>query len=326
MARMKITIFKEKLGKLAFRQLEKLQSLGQQLFALIKSPAHQPHQDRLRTLLQWFTVPLTLWRIDLTGLGQHIAQLLRTGQRPDRRLLLLLDQLNDLPCQEEQDNVAAREFDVQTGAYDSLLRNPSKYDALEKALLKNEQLIQEWEQIKQLFDITPYRNTRGVIRRTQMQERNFHASEWSFDHQPDKEKWLFQAFFDLFCHRYNLYGMEYDKPLLQRLTVNRTAYGTIIFLPRYMYPDPRRDLNWTAIQSIHWHPELQWQGPKASDNQLEKNEQLRRVAAANAEALARGLSGDARWRYIEDRAGLKRGTDRSTIRRFIREAQKLPGI
>ena len=322
---MKINIYKEKLSQLAFRQFQKLQKLGHELFGLLKNPAQKPHRERLRRLIEWLTVPLTLWPIDFTGLGKFLSRCLDSGEEFDRRFLLLLDQLDYFPSQEEQDNVSGHEHVVQTGAYDSLLRNPAKYDAQEKELLKNEQLMRHWNQIKELFKVSKYRSNRGVIRRTQMQERNFRPPGWEFDSVADKEKWCFRAFFDLFCHRYNLYGMEYDRPLLQRPTINRTAYGTLIFIPRYLNFDPRHDLDWAAFHKIHWHPELKRQGPKASDNRVERNEMLRRIREANETALAEGKSGDERWSYIEDQAGLLPDTDRGTLRRLIRESAKLKG-
>src|SRR6185436_14730473 len=104
----------------------------------------------------------------------------------------------------------------------------------------------------------------------------------------------FQNVFDAFCHRWDLYGMELrkipnskiqipnksqnpnpnsvcslseeweDRPLLLKLTVNVTPYGTIIVVPKYWSFDPKRDLKWGAVTSLHKMREVKRQGPKLS--------------------------------------------------------------
>jgi hypothetical protein len=45
--------------------------------------------------------------------------------------------------------------------------------------------------------------------------------------------------------------MEGDRPLLLKLTVNLTPFGTMILIPGYWSFDPKRDLNWKAITALH---------------------------------------------------------------------------
>lgn len=45
--------------------------------------------------------------------------------------------------------------------------------------------------------------------------------------------------------------MEKDKPLLMKVSVNPTPYGTLIFVPRTWSFDARRDLDWGAITRLH---------------------------------------------------------------------------
>jgi hypothetical protein len=71
---------------------------------------------------------------------------------------------------------------------------------------------------------------KGVIRRTMGAERNLRPS---FSVNPRRRDDVFQAAFDAFCLHWNLYGMQNDEPLLLKLAVNITPYGTLIHIPAY---------------------------------------------------------------------------------------------
>jgi hypothetical protein len=62
---------------------------------------------------------------------------------------------------------------------------------------------------------------------------------------------VFRAAFDAFCLRWNLYGMQNDDPLLLKLAVNITPYGTMIHIPAYWSFEPKQDIRWDAIACLH---------------------------------------------------------------------------
>ena len=66
---------------------------------------------------------------------------------------------------------------------------------------------------------------KGVIRRTMSAERNLRPS---FSVNCRRRDDVFQAAFDAFCLRWNLYGRHNAEPLLLKLAVNLTPYGTMI--------------------------------------------------------------------------------------------------
>jgi len=52
------------------------------------------------------------------------------------------------------------------------------------------------------------------------QERNLREAGWPFDWSDPRRR--FHFFFDAFCYRWKLYGMEHDRPLLLKISVNPT--------------------------------------------------------------------------------------------------------
>src|SRR5208337_2957842 len=87
-----------------------------------------------------------------------------------------------------------------------------------------------------------------LIRRTMNVERNLRPS---FSVNLHRRNDVFQAAFDAFCLRWNLFGVQNDEPLLLKLSVNLTPYGTMIHIPAYWSFDPKRDIRWDAIAKLH---------------------------------------------------------------------------
>src|SRR5437870_10267877 len=92
--------------------------------------------------------------------------------------------------------------------------------------------------------------------------------------------------------------MRGDRPLLLKLTVNLTPFGTMIFIPAYWSFDARRDLNWRAITALHKARGVRKQGSKLGANQLAAREEAIRARDLWKQAAARKLKGEAR---ISDR-------------------------
>jgi hypothetical protein len=123
-----------------------------------------------------------------------------------------------------------------------------------------------------------------VIRRRLSQERNLREG-WKFDWADERRR--FQAVFDAFCYAWDLYGMEKDKPLLMKLSVNPTPYGTLIFIPRTWSFDARRDMDWGAIARLHRAGGVTKQGPKLSPSRMEQREDAAAVGSGGEERSQR---------------------------------------
>ena len=166
------------------------------------------------------------------------------------------------PPASTQTVVAQQEHQVQVGNHEPLIKQQHKFDAMEKELAQNPEFNADWNAIKMQFDVVRFQNHKKIIRRRMVQERNF-RSDWEFRWHRNAHQ--FQVIFDAFCHRWNLYGMERDKPLLLKLTSQPDPYGTMIVVPSYWSFDAKRDLKWNAIKALHRARCVSRQGPKLDD-------------------------------------------------------------
>lgn len=378
-----------RLNQLAFRRrahcgplIEKFHALAPRISALPKTEA-----GLIWNIYDWLLVPLSLWPIDFEGLASHLISILQgsmfdvqcskfdvsdtTYQRPPTAnspsssihsladsLIQLLRFIDPPPPPETQSVVASFEHDIESGRYEKMLKQAQKFDEQEKALLQNEQLAAEWAQLKRLFDIKQFQNSRGVIRRRLSQERGFRDPSWHFDaesssfsssssissassaatpksdqgrlpsprgegpgeseppsaiqNQKSKIKNIdkrgpvlhslgeggFPFFFDAFCYRWKLYGMEHDRPLLLKISVNPTPHGTMIVIPRHWSLDPRRDLDWPLINRLHRSHGAKKQGPKLSPARTQKLDEAKQVKALREKARKLKLKGEALHEFI----------------------------
>jgi hypothetical protein len=196
-----------------------------------------------------------------------------------------------------------------------MLKQRAKYDEPERALLENAELMKVWNGIKERFDVSKFQNTRGVIRRRVSGERNFREG-WKFDWS--NERGRFRELFDAMCYKWNLYGMEKDKPLLMKVSVNPTPHGTLIFVPRHLSFDPRRDLDWKLISGLHRARGASKQGPKLSSARNEKIAEARRAQSLWKEAAAKGKKGEARYEYVRERMGRDARADQGWLWRLLK--------
>ncbi|MDB6028026.1 MAG: hypothetical protein JWM68_4249 [Verrucomicrobiales bacterium] len=304
-------------------QTPRLKKRGEELFPLLEQPEHQPHHSRVRRLLEWLVIPPTIWLVDYIGLSKVLAQRINRKEPIDPRMLSLIDELEEPPGPEEQERAVDRERILLTGDYAGLLRNPEKYLAMEQRMVDNPQRIAHWNRIQELFKLGKFRHhAKGIIRRTQYLERSMPPEDFYLTEESDEERWLFRAIFDLYCKRYGLFGMRFDEALVERLTVTRTQFTTNISIPRYL-KIARDDIMWDAVQETHWNPDLTWQGPKASGNELERLEMLRRIDCATIQGKAEGLKGEPLRRRVEELAGLPPHTDKRTHIRWQNEIKEL---
>jgi hypothetical protein len=251
--------------------------------------------------------------------------------------ICLLHLIDPPPPPETQSTVAEFERLIESGQYEKMLKQSAKFDEQEKALLQNPQLAAEWAQLKRRFDIKQFQNSRGIIRRRLSQERNFRAPSWQFNaaslrlpaagdcRRPGNESLTsgsanldqessikypegpvpqslgdggFHFFFDAFCYRWKLYGMEHDRPLLLKISINPTPHGTMIVIPRHWSLDPRRDLDWPLINRLHRSHGSKRQGPKLSPARIQRLDEAKKVTSLRETARKKKIKGEALHEFI----------------------------
>lgn len=276
---------------------------------------HEGHPDgpALEIVRAWLLVPFTLWPVDFAGLAAYVVGAVGMGRRVRQSILFLLDQVGELPSVAAQQAVAEHERLIETGGYELLARSKLKFTEREAKLLRDPGFQMEWGRLKRIFPVERYRNHKALIRRTMVQERNFRP-DWEF--RPTDKARCFQAAFDAFCHRWNLYGMEDERPLVLKLSVNLTAHGTMIVIPAFWSFDPKRDLDWRLIMRLHRVRGVARQGPKMSVARMERGELSKKARSVWKESGTRGLRGEEREQWVKHQLGLDERTDSRTVRRL----------
>jgi hypothetical protein len=275
----------------------------------INRHAHGVLVGRVR---DWLLCPYSLWPVDIRGLAEHLLGRVEKGQPLDHDFELLLRFLGSPPKPETQDTIGKFEHRVARGDYDPLIRCPEKFSAQETVLQFDPNLARAWKRLKASFATEEYANRGGVIRRRMSEERNFRRN-WDFNWKQRKAR--FQVLFDAFCYRWQLYGMEGDKPLLLKVTVNPTPHGTMIMIPRLWSLDCDRDLNWTVIGRLHRSHGAGRQGRKMSTNRVSMYAEAVQIVQHEIEGRASGLKGEKLTDFILRRMGKAPGTDESWIKR-----------
>lgn len=167
-----------------------------------------------------------------------------------------------------------------------------------------------------MWDVSRFQDHKGVIRRTLSAERNLRqpfAVNWK------KRADRFQAVFDAFCWRWNLYGMQDDKPLLIKLSVNLTPQGTMIFIPAYWSFDAKRDVRWDAVMKLHRARANKMQGSVLAEGLETRRAMAAKLRSLDQEAHRLGLRGDKRHAFLCRKLGLVEGTDPKRISRLRKE-------
>jgi hypothetical protein len=307
------------------RHLEQLAFKGNAACRGVLERFHNaPHSVKLssayplmRSVRPWLLAPFSLWPIDFAGLGSHLVDCAYSGKEPDGRIKLLLSALAKPPSAREQGAVAQHEHDVRAGNYEPLIKARPKFTHKEQELIDDPRFRRDWDLIKASFDVSKYRDGKGIIRRRMIQERSFRPDDWGFQWRTMKDR--FRNVFDTFCHRWVLYGMEKDMPLLQKVSINITPYGTMVFIPHYWSLDWRRDLNWEKITKLHRARDVRRQGEKLGSNQRERRLDAKKAQTYLQEAKRLGLKGDARTDHLLKKMGWHPDTDPSRLRRLLKQ-------
>ena len=311
----------ERLSALAYDRLGECGDLVREFRRLRRSARRHPDFGLLERVCAWLFVPITLWPIDLQSLCTVVQERIGEGRRLEKELRLLVESLAPLPEEKIQTVVAAHEHEVWRGDYGAQLKKAAaeKYCCREEILLNDPHFHREWMAIQAHFDLTQYRNDKGIIRRRMIAERAF-RTDWQLKwHDHDSR---FRAVFDAFCHRWHLYGMKWDRPLLMKLTINLTPHGTMIVIPSWWSLDHTRDLNWPEMKKLHNARVPSKQGAKLMRNQMEQAAEARKAAQFDAEAKAKGLRGERRADWVMDRLRWARKDSRK-LRRVLNRAKRL---
>lgn len=272
--------------------------------------------ELLRLLYRWLFVPQTIWPFNIhQTLGGCLSTLEADGCLNSQQHLLL-ELLPEPPKEAVCVKVAEHELNIQNGVYENLVRTQHKFSDVEQVLKEDPRLLEQWAAIKREFDLILYRDHKGVIRRTMGTERNLRPS-FSLDVHSSES--VFRAAFDAFCLRWNLYGMENDAPLLLKLAVNLTPYGTMIVIPSYWSFDRKRDVAWDEIVRLHKTRVPNRQGMKLTRGVAERKKLAEKLVGLDQAVREQGLKGEKRHVFLCRGLGFVVGTDPKVIARLRAE-------
>ena len=269
--------------------------------------------QQLRALHNWMFVPPTLWPFNVQDVLEDCLAALEKGKCLNSRHCLLIDLLPEPPDETICAAVADHELHVQKGTYENLVKTQAKYAQNELAINTDLQLRRQWARIKAAFNVQAYRDHKGVIRRTMSAERNLRPS---FSVNVRRREEVFRAAFDAFCLRWNLYGMQNDDPLPLKLAVNITPYGTMIHIPAYWSFDPKRDIRWDAIASLHRARVPGRQGSALAEGLAERMRAAEKLRRLDLEVRRRGLRGEQKHEFLCAGLGWVPGTSPKRISRL----------
>ncbi len=284
-----------------------------------KAVESRPDHPDLQGLYAWLFVPPTLWPFNVHHVMHGCLSVLEVGKKLSRPLQTLLALLPPAPDEATCAAVAEHEHHVQQGSYENLVNTPAKFAQNEEAIRSDPQLLQDWQCLKSTFRVERYQDHKGVLRRSMCVERNLRPA---FAVNVRRAKDVFTAAFDAFCLRWNLYGMCHDEPLLLKVAVNVTPYGTMIHVPAYWSFDPKRDIRWEAVAKLHRLRVASRQGAMLAEGKTERRKLARRLTQLDQEVRRRGLKGAARHEFLCLGLGWVSGTDPKRITRLRAEFRK----
>jgi hypothetical protein len=240
-------------------------------------------------------VPTTLWPFHIQDVLDDCLTTMEKAKRLNTRQRLIIDLLPAPPDETVCAAVADHELHVQKGSYENLVKPRAKYDQNELAIKNDPELRRRWVTIKTAFNVRAYQDYKGVIRRTMTAERNLRPS---FSVNLRRRDDAFHAAFDAFCLRWHLYGMQHDEPLLLKLAVNLTPYGTMIHLPAYWSFDPKRDIRWDAIAKLHRTRVPRRQGVALAEGVAERMKAAEKLRQLDQDVRRLGLKGEKKHAFL----------------------------
>jgi hypothetical protein len=284
----------EKLQAQAFHRAEWAEAVVRRYHAALPK-LNTVAVEQLHGLYRWMFVPYSLWPFNIQDLFEDCLTVLEKGDRLNSRHRILIDMLPEPPDEKTCVAVADHELHVQTGTYENLVKTQVKYSQTEISILNDPELRRQWSQIKAEFDVKTFCDHKGVIRRTMNVERNL-RSVFSVNLRRQQE--VFQAAFDAFCLRWNLFGMQNDNPLLLKLSVNLTPYGTMIHIPAYWSFDPKRDIRWDEIANLHRVRVPGRQGDALAEGYAERMKLAKKLVQLDVDATRQKLKGERKHEFL----------------------------
>ena len=274
----------------------------------------------LEGLYEWMFVPFSLWPFNIHDVLADCLDDLEKGKRLTSRQRLIIELLPPPPGETICEAVTVHEFNVQNGTHENLVRKQAKFAQNELTMRTDPDLQAQWARIKTTFDVSAYRDKKGVIRRTMDTERNLRTS---FSVRTRRRDDAFHAAFDSFCMRWNLLGMQNDDPLLLKLSVTVTAHGTMIHIPAYWSFDPKRDIRWEAIARLHRTRVHGRQGAILAEGLAQRRKDAEKLQLLDQEALRLGHKGHEKHEFLCAGLGWVPETSPRRISRLRAEFRKL---
>ncbi len=264
------------------------------------------------------TVPLCLWPVDLVAVADDWLRAIGRRRAAEPALTALLTWLGEPPDPTACEVARKHESEsVRVGDYRQFLTAAHKFDEAEAALGQDREFRAAWTRLQKIPGMTAFLKPNAVVRRSPVSERGYRA--WL--DQPGKGLGAArQRLFDAFCHRWSLYGMHGDRPLLLKPTVNLTPFGTMIFVPNYWSLDPKRDLRWPAVTQLHQLGRRRRQGTALTEQRRDKVTRARALQRVWRELTAAGLRGEARVTAALKALNWPPETDERTLRQLRRVA------
>lgn len=300
------------INKLTFKRGEKLKTIFELLYLLLAAVAHQKHHARLRLLIDWLKVPLTLWAVPVDKIATHAAKEILKNKPADPQFDFLMELMDNLPGDAAMREISAFEQFVYEGKYEILLRGDSKYAANLKALKRNPLFQKHVTRFNELFPFEKFQNEKGILRRTLVPERNL-RSEWEFCWTDERKK--AQLVLDAICHYWLLYGFEKGEPLLLKPSVNPTPHGIMIFIPAYWNLNPWTDLDWSVIRQLIQCRARAHRGHKRTEANEERLDECLRTLEAYERGMKKGYTSERLRIYVNEEARLHANTDTRQIYR-----------
>lgn len=270
----------------------------------------------LDILRRWMLCPITLWPVNFHHLLTQALDQIEAGKTLDEDFHFLIAGMQEPPPEDVRERMQAFEFAVAAGSYESLIPASTKFESIDQEAALNPELEAEWKTIATHWRPERFADSKGFLRRTPVVERNLRpdfSADWT------SEESRFQTVFDLFCARWNLYGMHRNKPVVLKLSVNPTAYGTMIFIPSYWSLDSMRDFDWKEITKLHRVRSMRKQGAALAEGKADRRRLANILRKAEAEAKALGLKGHRKNEFLFKALGWVPETDPKRLSRLKKE-------
>jgi hypothetical protein len=116
--------------------------------------------------------------------------------------------------------------------------------------------------------------------------------------------------------------MQNDDPLLLKLAVNVTPYGTMILVPSYWSFDPKRDIRWDAIAKLHRVRVPGRQGAALAEGLAERMKLAKKLRRLDEEVRRLNLRGEKKHAFLCAGLGWVPETSAKRISRLRAEFKK----